>query len=147
MADRISLVQLDVRRYVLAPIEVDDSRRARGIPRENDCGLVLYGLESHLNAKVRRHAGRQTMGIRLIEHMVLGFVGSLFRPFGVVRNLAVCGKGAVIILLVRVDNPALCVDVGFGGGHPVTGEVRLSIGGTDHWSSRSRRSAASSSAT
>src|SRR4029079_10830580 len=86
------------------------------------------------------------MRVGLVEHVVLVLVDCLCFPLCVVRDLAVGGECSVLVLLVRIeDSAASIVDIGFRGGHPVTGEVRLAVRRADHrsgWRCRSSSTAA-----
>src|SRR5262245_13052778 len=84
------------------------------------------------------------MRVRLVVHTILRRIGSLCFPFCVVGNLAISSERPIFILLVRVDDSTLCLEIRFCGGHPVSREVRLAIGSPDDWSCRSRGSAATS---
>src|SRR5436190_12372235 len=122
VADRIALIQPDIRRHVLAAIEINDARRTNRVPSEDDGVPVVDGLESHLDSKIRGNAGRQAMRVRLIEHVILGGVGRLRFPLRVVGNFAV---GCACI---RIDDSAAAVvDIRLGGGYPIPRKVRLAI--------------------
>src|SRR5262249_44187891 len=87
------------------------------------------------------------MRVRLVVHTIFCGIGSPGFPFCVLGNLAVCSERAIFVLLVRVDNSTLCLEIRFGGGHPVSREVRFAIGSTDDRPCRSRGSATSTATT
>ena len=67
------------------------------------------------------------MSVGLVEHVVLGFVGGLCFPLGVVGNLAVSRAR------LRVEDAAsTTVDVGLGCGRPISREVGLAIRSADY---------------
>ncbi len=79
-ADGVALVQLDIRVKVLATVKIDDACGAARIPAEDDGVLVLHGLESHLNAEIRRHAGGKAVRVGFVVEVILVLGSSIFLP-------------------------------------------------------------------
>ena len=128
LSDRVALIQLYTGGKVFPiRVEIDHPRCASRIPSKNNRVFVLQSLEAHLNAEVGRHASWKAMGVRLVEHMVLGFIRSLGFPLGVIRDLAVSRAR------FRVkDATSTTVDVGLGCGRPISREVGVAIRSADY---------------
>src|SRR5262245_9961133 len=139
MTDRITLIQADVCRNMLAFVEMDDACCACSVPCEDDGVLVLHRLKSHLDSEIRRDACGHAMRVGFVKHVVLGFVFRFRLPLGVVRDLSAGHSG------FGIDDSHIglaAVDVRLRGCHPIAAEIRLAVRRSDNRSGWSRRSTA-----